>query len=112
MTSYRNVRKHMRYETWWTVHLYTYLAAAIAFSHQLATGAPFLGHPLARAYWISLWLLTAGVVLCYRFGLPLVRSSEPPAQGGARRAGVARRVSAWWCAATTSTGCRSPAGSS
>jgi predicted ferric reductase len=74
VTSYRNVRKRMRYETWWTVHLYTYLAAAIAFSHQLSNGTPFLGHPLARAYWISLWLLTAGVVLCYRFGLPIVRS--------------------------------------
>ncbi len=74
VTSYRNVRKHLRPETWWTVHLYTYLAAAVAFSHQLATGAPFLGHPLARAYWISLWLLTAGVVLSYRVGLPLVRS--------------------------------------
>ncbi len=74
VTSYRNVRKHLRPETWWTVHLYTYLAVAVAFSHQLATGAPFLGHPLARAYWISLWLLTAGVVLSYRVGLPLVRS--------------------------------------
>ncbi len=74
VTSYGNVRRHLRPETWWTVHLYTYLAAAIAFSHQLATGAPFLGHPLARAYWIGLWLLTAGVVLSYRVGLPLVRS--------------------------------------
>jgi ferredoxin-NADP reductase len=74
VTSYRNVRKHLRPETWWTVHLYTYLGAAVAFSHQLATGAPFLGHPLARAYWISLWLLTAGVVVSYRIGLPLVRS--------------------------------------
>ena len=54
-TSYRNVRKKMRYETWWAVHLYTYLAAALSFTHQLATGAPFLGHPWARAYWISLW---------------------------------------------------------
>ncbi len=74
ITSYRNVRKKLRYETWWAVHLYTYLAIALSFSHQLATGAPFLGHPLARAYWISLWLLTAGVVLSYRFGLPIVRS--------------------------------------
>lgn len=74
VTSYGNVRKHLRPETWWTVHLYTYLAAAIAFSHQFATGTAFIGHPLARAYWISLWLLTAGVVLSYRLGLPLVRS--------------------------------------
>ena len=74
VTSYRNVRKRLRYETWWTVHLYTYLAMAVAFSHQLSTGAPFLGHPLARVYWIALWLLTAGVVLSYRVLLPLGRS--------------------------------------
>ena len=74
VTSYRNVRKKMRYETWWAVHLYTYLAAALSFTHQLATGAPFLGHPWARAYWIGVWVLTAGVVLSYRFGLPMVRS--------------------------------------
>jgi ferredoxin-NADP reductase len=76
VTSYRNVRRHMRYETWWTVHLYAYVAAAVAFSHQLATGTPFIGHPLARAYWITLWLLTLGVVLCFRVGLPLVRSAS------------------------------------
>ena len=29
---------------------------------------------MARAYWIGLWLLTAGVVLSYRLGLPLLRS--------------------------------------
>ncbi len=75
VTSYRNVRRRMRYETWWTVHLYAYVAAAVAFSHQLATGTPFIGHPLARVYWISLWLLTLGVVLCFRVGLPLVRSA-------------------------------------
>ncbi len=74
VTSYRNVRRRMRYETWWNVHLYTYLAAAVSFPHQIATGAPFLGHPLATAFWISLWLLTAGVVLSYRIGLPIVRS--------------------------------------
>ncbi len=73
-TSYRYARQHMRYETWWSVHLYTYLAAAISFWHQIATGTPFIGHPLAKAYWIGLWALTAGVVLVYRVGLPMVRS--------------------------------------
>ena len=48
-------------------------------------------HPLARAYWIGLWLLTAGVVLSYRIGLPLVRSLghrlrvARVERGGARR---------------------------
>jgi predicted ferric reductase len=74
VTSYRYVRRKMRYETWWAVHLYTYLAVALSFWHQLWTGAPFLGHPLARAWWIGLWLFTAGTVIVYRWLLPVVRS--------------------------------------
>jgi predicted ferric reductase len=73
-TSYRYVRARMRYETWWAVHLYTYLAVALSLPHQILTGAPFIGHPLASAWWISLWAMTAGVVLCYRWGVPLARS--------------------------------------
>jgi ferredoxin-NADP reductase len=74
ITSYRRARAKMRHETWWAVHLYTYLALALAFSHQLATGAAFIVHPLARAWWISIWVATAGSVLAYRIGLPVWRS--------------------------------------
>ena len=70
VTSYRYARQHMRYETWWAVHLYTYLAAALSFSHQIVTGAPFIGHPLARAFWISLWVADCRRGLGYRWGLP------------------------------------------
>ena len=45
------VRRRLRYETWYFVHLYTYLAIALAFSHQIATGREFVGDPAARAYW-------------------------------------------------------------
>jgi ferredoxin-NADP reductase len=64
----------MRYETWWSIHLYAYLAAALSLPHQLTTGASFLGHPWARVFWLGLWLSTAGVVLACRVGLPLWRS--------------------------------------
>jgi len=74
LTSVRYARRRMRHETWWAVHLYTYLALALAFSHQIATGRAFVTHPLAQAFWIALWLATAGVVLVYRVGLPLFRS--------------------------------------
>jgi predicted ferric reductase len=74
LTSYRYAREKLRYETWWAVHLYTYLGAALSVPHQVFTGAPFLGHPLARAFWLSLWAMTAGVVLGYRWGLPMLRS--------------------------------------
>ena len=71
LTSYRYARAKMRYETWWAVHLYTYLAVALSFVHQLWTGAPFLGHPAARAWWVAVWALTAGTVLAYRWIVPL-----------------------------------------
>ena len=56
------------------MHLYTYLAIALAFSHQLANGVSFVGHPLARAFWVVVWAATAGVVLAYRVMLPLWRT--------------------------------------
>jgi predicted ferric reductase len=73
-TSARIARRRMRYETWWAVHLYTYLALALSFSHQLATGASFVGHPIARTWWTALWILTAGTVLAYRILVPLWRT--------------------------------------
>jgi len=56
------------------VHLYTYVALALAFAHQIVTGASFVGHPLARAAWIVIWALTAGVVLVFRVVQPVARS--------------------------------------
>ena len=45
VSSYRLARRRMAYETWWSVHLYTYLALFLSFSHQIHTGASFVGHP-------------------------------------------------------------------
>ena len=72
--SIRTVRRRMRYETWWSAHLYMYLALALAFAHQIANGQSFVGHPLARWFWGGLWAATAGVVLVFRVGLPIWRS--------------------------------------
>jgi predicted ferric reductase len=74
VTSYRLVRRHLRYETWWVVHLYSYIALALAFAHQIVTGASFAGHPLARAAWIVIWAGTAGLVLAFRVVQPVWRS--------------------------------------
>jgi predicted ferric reductase len=72
--SLRAIRRRLRRETWWLVHLYMYLALAISFAHVLALGPSFVGHPLTRLVWSVAWAATAGVVLCYRFGLPVFRS--------------------------------------
>src|SRR3954453_18186162 len=74
ISSYRLARRRMAYETWWSVHLYTYLALFLSFSHQIHTGASFVGHPLARAWWTALWLGTLGIVVAARIGLPVWRS--------------------------------------
>jgi predicted ferric reductase len=72
--SIRAVRRRLRRETWWLVHLYMYLALALSFTHVIVLGPSFVGHPLTQLAWSAAWLATAGLVLCYRFGLPIVRS--------------------------------------
>ena len=74
ITSVKLARKHLKYETWWIVHLYTYLGLALAFAHQITTGGSFVGHPLTKAVWIAVWASTAGVVILFRFVGPVVRS--------------------------------------
>lgn len=74
LASVRVARHKMKYETWWAVHLYLYLALALAFAHQIATGVMFVGHPLARAFWIALWAGTAGLLVASRVVLPAVRN--------------------------------------
>ena len=49
VVSARAARRRMRYETWYFLHFYTYLAVALAFSHQFADGAEFAANrPGAR----------------------------------------------------------------
>ena len=86
----------MSHETWWQVHLLTYLALALSFSHQIATGASFVHHPLARLAWTLLWLSTAGVVLTCRVRSTGVADGVPQPPGGERCAGVRTTSSRWW----------------
>ena len=74
ITSIRIARRRMKYETWWAVHLYFYLALALAFAHQVVTGVAFVGHPLARVFWIVVWAATAGMVILFRVLLPVLRN--------------------------------------
>lgn len=73
-TSIRIARRRFAYDTWWVIHLYTYLALALSLLHQIVDGTEFIGHPLTRAVWILAWLATAGVVLITRVGLPVWRT--------------------------------------
>jgi predicted ferric reductase len=74
IVSIRAIRSRVRREAWWAFHLLMYLALALAFAHEIALGPSFVGHPLTRVVWSLVWAATAGVVLVFRFGLPIVRS--------------------------------------
>jgi predicted ferric reductase len=69
--SARAARRRMRYETWYYLHLYTYLAIALAFSHQFATGAEFMSNWAARVLWSALYLGVAAAIAWYRVAVPV-----------------------------------------
>lgn len=65
-------RRHLKYETWYYVHLYSYLAVALAFSHQLATGVDFAGNPVFVFYWSFLYVYVIGLLVIHRVAKPLL----------------------------------------
>ena len=71
VSSARAARKRLRYETWYYLHFYTYLAVALAFSHQFADGAEFMSNRPARVAWSALYAVTGAAILWYRFVTPV-----------------------------------------
>lgn len=76
IVSHHAIRRRIRRETWWMLHLGMYLALALSFAHEIVLGPSFVGHPLTQAVWSIAWAGTAGLVLAYRFGLPVLRSTR------------------------------------
>ena len=74
-TSARAARRRLKYQTWYFVHLYAYLALALSFAHQLATGTDFATHTLNRALWILLYLAAATAVIGWRVVVPIRHAS-------------------------------------
>lgn len=69
--SVRAARERVSYELWYHLHFYTYLAVALAFSHQFATGADFTNNLQARVLWGGLYAVVAVALLWFRFIVPL-----------------------------------------
>lgn len=70
------VRRTMRYATWWVLHLATYLAVILAWGHQLATGAAFVGHSVLSLAWTAMTYGVAVLVVYGRVLIPVVRSAR------------------------------------
>src|ERR1700761_4909468 len=58
--SLRTIRRRLPRDTWWLIHLWMYLALALAVPHELVLGPSFVGHPLTRLVWSVIWAVTAG----------------------------------------------------
>jgi predicted ferric reductase len=71
ITSVRAVRRKASYETWYAIHLYTYLAIALGFMHQLAVGVDFTTDLVARVFWIGLYVGAIGSLVVFRFWKPV-----------------------------------------
>ena len=63
------IRKRARYETWYFIHLLTYVAIALVFGHQIKTADVSAGGALF--YWYILNFTAFGLILVYRWLKPL-----------------------------------------
>jgi predicted ferric reductase len=69
--SVRAVRRRLRYETWYYLHFYTYVALGLAFAHVFADGNEFRSDESARVAWSALYIAVGLVLLTYRVVIPV-----------------------------------------
>ncbi|MFJ6081351.1 ferric reductase-like transmembrane domain-containing protein [Streptomyces sp. NPDC092369] len=74
--SARYARRRLAYETWHFIHLYTYVAVVLAFTHQVAVGTTFTSSSAATTYWYGVWGVALGSVVLGRVVLPLWRNAR------------------------------------
>lgn len=68
--SARAARRRVSYETWYLIHLLTYLAVGLSFLHVLTAGADFQTG-WAKAAWIALYGAVGAALLWYRWLIPV-----------------------------------------
>ena len=68
--SARAVRRRVSYETWYLIHLLTYLAVGLSFLHVLSAGADFQTG-WAKAAWTALYVAVGAALLWYRWLVPV-----------------------------------------
>lgn len=69
--SIRAVYRRIRYETWYYLHFYGYLALGLAFAHVFADGNEFRSNEMARIGWSALYIAVGLVLFSYRVVVPV-----------------------------------------
>jgi predicted ferric reductase len=70
-TSVVIVRRRLRYEWWYTVHLLAYGGIALSWFHEIPTGNEFVLSTIAADYWRALYLVTIALLVVWRLLLPI-----------------------------------------
>jgi predicted ferric reductase len=64
------VKRRLRYEWWYAVHITAYAGIALAWFHQIPTGNELVLDRTAADYWRSLYLATIAVLVVWRVLVP------------------------------------------
>jgi predicted ferric reductase len=73
-TSIVIVRRRLRYEWWYAVHLLAYGGIALAWFHQIPTGNELVLDPVAADYWRALYAATLALIVGFRVVVPIVNA--------------------------------------
>jgi predicted ferric reductase len=68
------VKRRLRYETWYAVHLAAYAAIALGWFHQIPTGNELVLDQVAADYWRALYAATLALLVGYRVVVPLLNA--------------------------------------
>jgi predicted ferric reductase len=74
VTSVVIVRRRLRYEAWYAVHLLAYAGIALAWFHQIPTGNELVLDRVAADYWRALYLGTLGLLVAFRIVGPVLNA--------------------------------------
>ncbi|PZR79963.1 MAG: hypothetical protein DLM52_00310 [Chthoniobacterales bacterium] len=68
------VRRRLRYEAWYGVHLMAYAGIVFGWFHQIPTGNEFITNQPAAMYWTGLYLATLALLVLFRLAHPTLRA--------------------------------------
>lgn len=73
-TSYVIVRRRLRYEWWYAVHVLAYAGIALAWFHQIPTGNELVLDTVAADYWRALYVATIALIIGFRLVPPVANA--------------------------------------
>ncbi len=71
VTSVIIVRRHLKYESWYYVHLLAYAGVLLPLGHQITLGGDLIKQDVFRYYWVGLYAVVFVSILAFRFIRPL-----------------------------------------